>query len=156
MRMKQRVESYFSQFSLLIGIVCIMAFFMDYGIRLNHSNSLPYYIFISKPLTHPLSKGEYVGFYHPILKLHAGKILIGLPGDQVRLENEKVFVNDTEIGLYQAKSASGISYNAIDAGTIPEGMAFVYTPSKDSYDSRYKEFGLVKYDWIVEALWPIF
>lgn len=136
--------------------VILLAVLTGYGIRLNKSNSLPQSIFISAPIQLPLVKGQIVSFEHPHLQATLGKILIGFPGDVIAIRDQKVFVNELEIGIYKTVSSSGKLYNPISYTTIPTGYFFVYTPHIESFDSRYSEFGLVNESWIKEVLWPLF
>lgn len=117
---------------------------------------MPYYFFISQPIKLPVYRGEMVGFYHPTLKIHIVKIIVGLPGDLIKVLHDKVFVNGFEVGPYQAVSKTGKSYTVIADGVIPEGFYFGFAPAADSYDSRYQEFGLIPSESIVEELWPVF
>lgn len=68
------------------------------------------------------------------------KYIAGVAGDYVKREGNKIYVNGKLIG--EAKGESEL--HPIDSIVIPKGYVFVKGTHKDSLDSRYKEFGLVK------------
>lgn len=125
--------------------------------RFNLSDSLPKTIFFAVPINSPsaLEKGQIVYIDHPVLNMAVGKIIAGIPGDRIFIQNQTLYLNDVEIGSIQTVSKSGKTYHPIAEGTILEGNYFVYTPHPESFDSRYLEFGLVKSDWIKEVLCPL-
>ena len=114
-------------------------------------------IFVNK-LAYRLGKverGDIVTFHYPLnTETDYIKRAIGLPGDEVKIENGEVFVNG--IKLDEPYVSSPIT----DEGTwvVPEGMYFVLGDNrKDSLDSRTWGF-VPKNDMIGKALavyWPI-
>jgi conjugal transfer pilin signal peptidase TrbI len=68
------------------------------------------------------------------------KYVRGVAGDKVTNINGEIFVDYRKIGEVDKKS----NLTAIDSCVIPEGYVFVAGTHPDSFDSRYKEFGLVK------------
>lgn len=156
MQYKGKIKTFFSSIVLVLGALFTIAFFGGYRLCPNLSSSMPYYFFISQPVNNPVFRGEMVGFHHPTLKIHVVKSIVGLPGDLIRVLDNKVFVNDFEVGPYQTISKTGKSYTVIAEGIIPEGFYFGYAPAADSYDSRYQEFGLIPSESITEELWLVF
>ena len=75
------------------------------------------------------------------------KRVIALPGDTIRIEDCKTYVNDKQIAEPYVDSWS--SYNTSMAEqTVPEGHVFVMGDNRDnSFDSR--DFGFVDLDQIV-------
>lgn len=142
---------------LMSGLgISIFSFCFEPHFRFNFSRSLPYTLFLTLPAEAPLDKGKMVSFHHSQLNVSVGKIIAGKAGDLISLQNQTLFLNDTEIGYVKTESKSGKIYHPISEGIIPEGFYFVYTPHPESFDSRYAEFGLIPEEWIEEVLWPLF
>lgn len=127
-----------------------------FGLCINSSPSLPHHLFRSKPLQKNLSKGVFVKFSHPASAIPLVKQIAGLPGDEVRILNQCVYVNDIPSGELKTHSKSGKEFSPTPEGEIPAGQCFVSSPHPDSFDSRYAEFGLVQIDDLEEELCPIF
>ena len=72
------------------------------------------------------------------------KYLAGTAGDEVSINNGKVFVNFTYAGSLLNNSGLTPICGEEERVKIPEGCIFVAGTRKDSLDSRYKEFGFVK------------
>ena len=71
------------------------------------------------------------------------KIVRGIPGDIVTCDGRKFYVNGVFVGEAKAQTKRGNPLTPGPTGTIPPGRYFVWTPHKDSYDSRYGEVGWV-------------
>ncbi len=71
------------------------------------------------------------------------KIVGGVGGDELWKVNRNFYINDKLIGTAKTESSKGLPLEMSDAGVIPEHFFFAYTTHKDSYDSRYKEIGLI-------------
>lgn len=123
--------------------------------RLNASNSLNFYIFTTSPLP-SIERGIYVSLSHPYSYQDLLKQIVGLPGDQILIRDQHVFINDTDYGYIHQVSPSGLVLSAISEGIIPEDFFFVHATHPQSFDSRYAEFGLVEKMQLKERLWPIF
>ena len=67
------------------------------------------------------------------------KYVAGKAGDQIHVRDRKVFVNGRFVGEAKANNLT-----PIDDMTIPNGFVFVMGTHENSFDSRYKEFGLIK------------
>jgi conjugal transfer pilin signal peptidase TrbI len=142
-----------SSLALLIGVATCL---FQPAFRLNLSNSLPQTLFWASLQKQPFEKGQIVHIDHPKLNVSVGKIIAGKPGDHISIRNQRIFLNDVEIGEVQIESQSGKTYHPIQEGPIPAEHYFVYTSHPQSFDSRYAEFGLVQEEWIKEVLWPLF
>lgn len=68
------------------------------------------------------------------------KYLVGTAGDEIRNINNNIYVGDFVIG----KAEKNAILTPINNGKIPKGYVFVAGTHKKSFDSRYKEFGLIK------------
>jgi conjugal transfer pilin signal peptidase TrbI len=120
-----------------------------YEIVRNYSESLPYHFVVVKKGEVPNKKDQIFVFYvrdNPLLKVSKIKFIKlagGLPGDTIDVRKKEIFINRNSIGLIKPYSKKGDSLNAVASGKIPQGKFFAYTPHKDSFDSRYKEIGLI-------------
>lgn len=131
----------------------------DHFILVNQSQSLPNWIFIVDKGTPP-GKGDMVAFvpgpnpYYPD-DLPFVKIVRGLPGDEVTIEGVQIAINGQRLGAIKSLTGANPNVTAIDPGVIPEGEYFVWSPSPDSFDSRYKEIGYVENTRIIGRARPI-
>lgn len=127
------------------------------GFRINPSDSLPYSLFWrTKADPEGIRKDVVVSFYHPQFEVKLAKCVAGLCGDEIKLTEDMIYINDFCIGQCQHISSSGDVLTPIQEQRIPTGFVFVYGQHPMSFDSRYNEFGLVKIDDIEDVLWPIF
>lgn len=120
----------------------------DHFILINQTQSLPNWIFIVDKGVAP-QRGDMVAFvpgpnpYYPE-GLPFVKIVRGIEGDAVSIEGVEVAVNGERLGAIKSLTGANPNVTAIDPGTIPDGQYFVWSPSPDSFDSRYKEIGYVE------------
>lgn len=126
------------------------------GIRFNRSESLPYTLFISKKNRTSPQKGTIVSCEHPKIPFPIAKIVAGVPGDNITLIENALFIDSTCVGELKTVSSSGKIYHPIEQGIIPLNHYFLQATHPESFDSRYIEFGLVQGSWIKEDLWPVF
>jgi conjugal transfer pilin signal peptidase TrbI len=127
----------------------------DVGIRKNVSESLPFSYFLSTKLGE-IKREMYVALEHPKSSFLLAKQVIGLPGDEITIRNQILYINDIACGVIQKKNRSNQPIDPIQEGKIPDGYLFVYALHPDSYDSRYADFGLVAISQLKEKLWPLF
>ena len=71
------------------------------------------------------------------------KIIRGVPGDVVTCDGRKFFINGVFSGEAKEQTKRGNPLTLGPTGVIPPDNYFVWTPHKDSYDSRYGEVGWV-------------
>jgi conjugal transfer pilin signal peptidase TrbI len=139
--------------SFQVICVCIAAF-----VYINITPSLPYTIFIANYFSKELTKGAYCAVKRGVIapeKLL--KQIMGVPGDILEVKEDKVFINDKFIAqLVKKSSRSGTVYHAISSQIIPNDKYFLFASHKESYDSRYEEFGLVDIKNIEREVWPIY
>ena len=91
-------------------------------------------------------------FCHPNSKATFAKIIAGLPGDRIEIEDGIILID----GIPQGKQSPNSMLSYTPSGIIPEGFFFAIGCCSDSFDSRYALFGLVPITAIKEQLWPIF
>lgn len=154
-----KLKYLFIFFFVLINVYCLLNL-MTTGaccqhFRINSSNSLPFYIFKTSPIE-TIEKGMYVSLSHPFSHQDLFKQIIGLPGDQITIFGQHVYIGNKDYGFVYKTSPSGLSLSPISEKVIPEGFFFVYATHPQSFDSRYAEFGLVAKEQFKERLCPIF
>ena len=75
------------------------------------------------------------------------KIVGGVEGDEVIIKERDFYINSKStnqfIGTAKTQSLKGLPLTIADVGIIPPNHFFAYTTHQDSYDSRYKEIGLI-------------
>ncbi len=152
--MKKIVGS-FVAITMFYAFVHTLSFTPLFGIRINATQSLPYKLFLSKPIS-KLKKGQYVLFTHSHTSVPLVKQVLGTYGDVVSVHEGHICINGIKLGRILEHSKSGRSFTPIAEAQVKEGYVFVYAPHEESFDSRYEEFGLVKEEQIQETLWPIF
>jgi conjugal transfer pilin signal peptidase TrbI len=138
--------------SFCIGLAFTGPFF---GIRYTISPSLPYKVFISRPIRH-IKRNQYVSFNHLQAEILLAKQVIGVAGDEITICNNRFYVNAQDYGLILERSTCGIPVHPITQMRIPDDCVFVYAPHEESFDSRYQEFGLIPIKQLKETLWPLF
>ena len=77
------------------------------------------------------------------------KIIAGMPGDTVTRKERMFYVNGEFIAEAKEQTQHGNPLTPGPTGVIPAGRYFVWTPHRDSYDSRYSEIGWVTQQHIV-------
>lgn len=113
-----------------------------FGNRLSYLNSKP-------------RRGDIIIFKYPVDEAQGTttlyiKRIIGLPGDNVKIHNQDVYINDIILDEPYAKYTLNSESDDIDEYTVPEDCYFVLGDNRDfSEDSRYwrykaKEAGLVE------------
>lgn len=123
-------------------------------------NKLIYYI--RKP-----ERGEVVVFHATEDKDYIKRV-IALPGEKVKVEGDKVFINGQELEQTFLKEAidnahkNGQNYNNrnFPEAIVPEGAIFVMGDNRpNSLDSRSSEVGFVKYEKVIGRadliFWPL-
>lgn len=131
----------------------------DHFILVNQTQSLPNWMFIVDKGTPP-RKGDLVAFvpgpnpYYPD-DLPFVKIVRGVAGDEISIEGVEIAVNGERLGAIKSLTGANPNVTAMDPGTIPEGQYFVWSPSPDSFDSRYKEIGYVENTRIIGRARPL-
>ncbi len=84
------------------------------------------------------------------------KIVAGVPGDPIRLDDRNVFVANDYVGFAKLRTFDGRSLTPVDSTVVPAGHYYVRGTDADSFDSRYQEAGFVAPDQIVGKVRPWF
>ena len=162
---------FFSAFFYFSLILISFWFVFHYSLRINASDSLDGLFYLVSPVKHYITgesldekgelhietksdkvikRGMIVEVQPPKTaktsqKISLLKIIKGVPGDVVTERNHSFYINGKYIGDAKSKTASGKRLARGRTGVIPKGHYFIWTPDKDSYDSRYADI-----DWIPE------
>jgi conjugal transfer pilin signal peptidase TrbI len=153
------------RFWMIYGIVVFMmivgGFKTLFSFSINTSESLPQTLFFVLK-NHWPEKGGFVVFKFPGKQFYSPKdefvkYYKGAPGDRVETRGKEIYLNGEKVAVAKEKSLKGVPLTPLHFnGIIPPGKMFVMGESKDSYDSRYEDVGLVDTDRIVGAAYPIF
>lgn len=165
---REHFLSYWKAYTL--PLLALFVFQVFFRIDVNYTESLPDHVFITvKGWKSNLKRGDYVSYrfptehpYSPFRKgAHMVKIIAGVEGDTVRMNDERAFTvlapgensnalripgSDQTLGVAKTHSKRGKPLEAGPVGVIPKGSYYVFAPHKDSLDSRYAMVG-----WITEA-----
>lgn len=119
-----------------------------YRFAFNETESLPYWAFLADQADRVPQRGELVVFLPPKTRFYPqgmafGKIVGGVPGDLVEARGRSFYVAGRYIGEAKTHSQDGRPAPMGPVGRIPPGRYFLYTPHRDSLDSRYSMIGWV-------------
>ena len=165
MTLKFQDKSQKKRFWIFYGIIAFLLILGGaryfYSISINTSESLPQTLFIMVKRQLP-EKGGFVVFKFPGKRFYSSKdefvkYYKGAPGDLVETRGREIYLNGEKVAVAKEKSLKGeplypLNFN----GVIPPGKMFVMGESKDSYDSRYDDVGLVDVGRVVGAAYPLF
>ncbi len=139
--------------ALGIGIFCLtlaaLAIFTRFDVCLTKSlDGINYVLTLKRsfPFQNPIAHGDIVSIqdYTPqyVGKHIFAKRVLGLPGDQIVQKEGTLEVGSHTLPLL-TQIKEGQPLTPLSITTIPEGYVFVSGDHLRSFDSRYKEFGLV-------------
>lgn len=118
-----------------------------FGIAINLSHSLPQKVWLIRYSQNP-KKGDYVLFKAP-LSVGLGengtviKQVIGVPGDEIFRIGQDFFINRVYVARAKTVSLKQDPIEPGPQGLLAEGQYYVWTPHKDSFDSRYAKMGWI-------------
>lgn len=106
-------------------------------------------------------KGDLAAFWPPENKLYKNiyfiKYVKGVGGDVVTKIGTRFFINGEYIGEAKDKSSIDKLPLALNiGGLIAKDHYFMWTPHKESYDSRYKDIGYITTPHIMGVAYRIF
>jgi len=84
------------------------------------------------------------------------KRIVGLPGDRISVEDRRVLVNGTDVGIAKQYTLEGKRLEPLVPGVIPLDYFYVQGTHEMSFDSRYRESGLVHASQIIGKVDVIF
>jgi len=147
--MKKRNKIIVGRLIIFLLGACACLIPTKFEIVRNYSKSLPYHFVVVKKGVVPSKKDQVFVFYvrdNPLLKVSKIKFIKlvgGLPGDEIITNEREVYIAGRFIISAKTHSLKGLPLTIINSGQIPTHKFFAYTPHKDSFDSRYKEIGLI-------------
>jgi conjugal transfer pilin signal peptidase TrbI len=157
-RSKKYIKKYIILGLILINLGYMIYVNLNYSLMVNTTYSLDNLAFWVKKKQLPSEPGQYVAFTAPNNKLYEQpfvKIVAGLPGDVIEINNRTFYINGKEICKAKEFSKTGEKLEITKEGIIPAGKYFMYSTNKDSYDSRYSYIGLVDESNIIGVATPI-
>lgn len=136
---------------LIIFSITILVWLIhpNFKIIINHSESLTIHFAVIKKGKIPVQKDDIFVFsvaenpHYKMKNINFIKLLGGKAGDKIVVDADEVYIGDKLIGKAKKTSLKGNDLTIISDGTIPPNKFFAYTPHKDSFDSRYKDLGLI-------------
>ena len=133
-----------------IAVLFSVCFEPDLGwiMSKNNSSSLPNYMFVVTNEKNNIQKGDLIAFRKAPKAMLIIKKVIGIEGDRILIEKDKLFINDQMMGLVFTKTRGGMPLNPLQDKVVPKGKYFVWTPHLLSFDSRYNEMGLISLNQI--------
>lgn len=171
----REMRTHWRQMFLPIAVVLVLQIFVRLDV--NYTDSLPHNAYITLKGSHwQLKRGDYAVFgfpvEHPASPFRKGdhlvKIVAGVPGDRVIIDDEgrvSILSDDapglaklggTPAGLAKPLSKAGRPLARTTGGIIPPGHYYMYAPHPDSLDSRYAMVGLIEQDAILGKTIPLF
>ena len=129
----------------------------------NWTASLPYHVVWLHRGTTDLARGDLIVYRYEgdeLMHLKKGqrffKRIAGLPGDNVTVDERRVLVNGADVGIAKQYTLDGHRLDTLPPGLIPPGYFYVQGTHEMSFDSRYRESGLVQAGQIICKVDAIF
>lgn len=131
----------------------------------NWTPSLPYKVAILHKGTSALHRGDFIVFafagegsrrYPGLAGQPFFKVVCGLPGDTISVAGREVRINGQLVGIAKSHAFDRQPLEPIAPGVIPPGRYYVQGLSPDSFDSRYRESGLVQIEQVIGVVDPLF
>lgn len=145
------------KFTAAFGAFAVVMFmvFSTYTIGINLSDSLPQKVFLIQKNA-SFDKGDYIQLSHQSSDekffkngVMMVKQIIGSPGDKIEFKEREFFINGEHFGKTKPLSKDGRNLEQNKTKTLDKNEYFVYTPHKDSFDSRYTHMGYISPTQIV-------
>ena len=151
-----------------IWVLALVRVFIDPTPRIpilfNWSASLPYRVALVRYGSSDLARGDHVvyAFDGQAIGTHPGlrgqpffKRIAGVPGDVVSVTGRVVAINGQVIGSAKTQTFDRKPLDPISGTVIPSAHYFVQGVGPDSFDSRYRQSGLVRAEQIVAIVVPL-
>jgi conjugal transfer pilin signal peptidase TrbI len=131
----------------------------------NWTPSLPYRVAVMAAAPRELLRGNFIvfSFAGDAVNAYPGlagqpffKIVRGIPGDRITVEDRVVSINGEVVGFAKTHASDHRPLATIAATVIPPGRYYVQGTSPDSFDSRYRASGLVRSDQVLAKVLPLF
>lgn len=146
-----------------LAVILGAVWFNYYRIIFNCTNSLPETVFIANVGDKNLQINDFVVAYSKGLpnlpdNIQLIKLIAGIPNDVISYKSDMLYINNKICCKVNAKKAiwGDIHPITLTQMKIPNGCYFVKGKSSNSFDSRYKEFGLICKEQILGKAAPLF
>lgn len=146
---------------LSVFLVALVITLCRFPIVLNVSHSLPQKIFVVDAGDLSLRTNDFVVFKASNLpNMPNGykviKKVMGVFGDKFKVQDNVLYKNGQQISkIYYTKAYWG-KIQPIASITVPKDCFFMMGTAKTSFDSRYKDFGIVCKNLIIGRAYPYF
>ena len=128
----------------------------------NWTESLPYSV-VWLDSTRDFARGDLIVYRFDgdeLMQLKKGqrffKRIAAVPGDRVSVEERRVLVNGADVGIAKRYTLDGHRLEPLAPGVIPPGYFYAQGTHEMSFDSRYRESGLVHVNQIVGKVHVLF
>lgn len=150
------IKSILKGLGYFFGSICLV-FMVSQNLRflISETDSLAQHYFIQVRRM-PVKLNDYTVVWSDWHRGLIIKKIIGVAGDKIWFDDDKLFVNDIKIGSYKSIATDGRILHPIAAQTIPKGYVFLAATHPQSFDSRYQELGLVATDQLKGRVFPLF
>lgn len=144
--MIKRFKISFILLILAIGVIIFMI--KGYLIIINRSDSLAFKWVLIEKGRMPSKKGDIFAFWTDGGGLYRDKRifvkkLVSNKGSLIKIDGDEVNIDGVFMGRIKKYLSSGRELNAIEQKIVKKGQYFAFAPHPKSFDSRYKEIGLI-------------
>lgn len=157
----------FKSWKKLVPLACIplgTALFSQYAFfALNCSSSLPGHLYLVDKRDHgPFPKDSLIAFkpnvsMKPIpMSITVIKLVRGVPGDRIDVKHRSVFINRRFVSVAKDRTCSDMPLEPILSQTVARDYYYVHAPHPNSYDSRYRQTGLIHVSQILGRAYEVF
>lgn len=141
-------------------VILPLAVWLASHYRINISPSMPWTVaqvdYGTLPRLGEMMLYEYRGAMTGLPSRTFFKEVAGIPGDRITIDGHAVWVGDCFMGLAMPSTHDGTPLTPITPGVIPEGTLYARGEHPASFDSRYRESGLVPLDAVIGVATPVF
>ena len=158
-RATAHIKRFWWAWAAAIAIVATFNYFCALGVNA-WTESLPQKTFLILKQSKTVARDDYIAF-----KWQGGppyprgltfvKMVKGVPGDVVTREGRDYYINGAKVATAKEFSLKGEPLELGPTGIIPAGRYFVWTPHKDSLDSRYGRAGWISQDDVLGRVKPL-
>lgn len=156
---------------LLFVLFEIILFEFNYKLSINVSNSLPFRVFIvdrNKSSIDKAKAGDYIQFRNNNTHYYNGKNItkriLATGGNELDIHQLNKPENNIQAKIQfdnivlKVKNYTkfGTKIHTNNIKIIPKNYYFIYGINEDSFDSRYREFGLINREDIIGVARPLF
>jgi conjugal transfer pilin signal peptidase TrbI len=156
---------------LALALFEIILFKFDCKLSINISASLPFKIFLVDARESSINKiknGDYMQFRNDNTSYYGGenitKKVLAVGGDRLKINQYEIPMENIQAAIefgdvvleVKDYTTRGTKIHVNNVEIMPQNQYFVYGMHRDSFDSRYKEFGLIKKQEVIGVARPLF